>query len=138
MVLRARVRGRVGRRPINLKAPRLFSELSGLLLLCHTEIGLRPMNFEDRPADTTPQAWEAYLKPQAYPRDGPVREAQASFYALRQPSRACGGRCSGVGCPHASEHEVLLRLAALHLDRETMIRAYGWDPESDEAIPGPA
>jgi hypothetical protein len=31
--------------------------------------------------------------------------------------------------PDASEKEVKLRLAALSLDRETMIRVYGWDPE---------
>ena len=31
--------------------------------------------------------------------------------------------------PDASEQEVKLRLAALSLDRETMIRVYGWDPE---------
>ena len=31
--------------------------------------------------------------------------------------------------PGASEQEVKLRLAALSLDRETMIRVYGWDPE---------
>ncbi len=31
--------------------------------------------------------------------------------------------------PDASEKELKLRLAALSLDRETMIRVYGWDPE---------
>ena len=31
--------------------------------------------------------------------------------------------------PDASEREIKLRLAALSLDRETMIRVYGWDPE---------
>ena len=30
--------------------------------------------------------------------------------------------------PGASEREVFLRVAARRLDRETMIRAYGWDP----------
>lgn len=33
--------------------------------------------------------------------------------------------------PEASDHEVLLRVAARHLPRELMIRAYGWDPEND-------
>jgi hypothetical protein len=27
------------------------------------------------------------------------------------------------------EREILLRLAALTIDRQTMIRAFGWDPE---------
>lgn len=31
--------------------------------------------------------------------------------------------------PNASDHEVLLRVAARHLPRDLMIRAYGWDPE---------
>ncbi|MBI1791524.1 MAG: hypothetical protein HYR60_28680 [Acidobacteria bacterium] len=31
--------------------------------------------------------------------------------------------------PEAGEREVFLRMAARHLDRETMVRAYGWDPE---------
>lgn len=29
------------------------------------------------------------------------------------------------------ERELRLRLAALWLDRETMIRAFGWDPEKE-------
>jgi hypothetical protein len=32
--------------------------------------------------------------------------------------------------PAISEREAFLRTAARHLDREAMIRAYGWDPES--------
>jgi hypothetical protein len=31
--------------------------------------------------------------------------------------------------PQASDEELRLRLAALTLDRETMIKVYGWDPE---------
>ena len=34
--------------------------------------------------------------------------------------------------PGIDEREVFLRTAARHLDRETMIRVYGWDPESAE------
>lgn len=30
-----------------------------------------------------------------------------------------------------SEREIKLRLASLWLDRETMIKVYGWDPESE-------
>jgi len=32
--------------------------------------------------------------------------------------------------PQAGEREVFLRAAALRLGRETVSRAYGWDPES--------
>jgi len=31
--------------------------------------------------------------------------------------------------PEATEREVFLRVAARRLDRETMVRVYGWDPE---------
>ena len=31
--------------------------------------------------------------------------------------------------PDADEREVFLRVAARRLDRETMIKAYGWDPD---------
>jgi hypothetical protein len=31
--------------------------------------------------------------------------------------------------PDASEREIFLRMAALRLDRDMMIRVYGWDPE---------
>jgi len=34
--------------------------------------------------------------------------------------------------PEASEREVFLRMASRHLDRQTMIRAFGWDPMSHE------
>ena len=31
--------------------------------------------------------------------------------------------------PHASDREVFLRRVARTLDRQTMIRCYGWDPD---------
>ena len=33
--------------------------------------------------------------------------------------------------PQAGEREVFLRTASRHLDSETMIRVYGWDPDGD-------
>jgi len=33
--------------------------------------------------------------------------------------------------PEADEREVFLRATARRLDRETMIKAYGWDPKAD-------
>lgn len=35
--------------------------------------------------------------------------------------------------PGIEEREVFLRAAARHLDRKTMIRVYGWDPQSADA-----
>lgn len=34
--------------------------------------------------------------------------------------------------PQADDREVFLRVAARHLDRDLMIRAYGWDPNEHE------
>jgi hypothetical protein len=33
--------------------------------------------------------------------------------------------------PDANDREVLLRVAARHLPRDLVIRAYGWDPQAD-------
>jgi hypothetical protein len=43
---------------------------------------------------------------------------------------ACGLSLAGLRqrYPESSEKEWFLRLAAMRLDRETMIRVYGWDP----------
>jgi len=35
--------------------------------------------------------------------------------------------------PHATNREVELRLMALRVDREAMVRFLGWDPEREEA-----
>lgn len=32
--------------------------------------------------------------------------------------------------PQADEREIFLRVAARRLDRDTMVRVYGWDPEA--------
>jgi len=93
------------------------------------------MSFEDRPADTTPQAWAAYL--------GLIQQMNPSeklrlIFMLSANLRALAEAGVRYRFPDASEHEVLLRTAALYLDRQTMIRAYGWDPQSDESIPGSA
>ena len=37
--------------------------------------------------------------------------------------------------PDADDREVFLRTAARRLSRDLMIRAYGWDPETNESSP---
>ena len=32
--------------------------------------------------------------------------------------------------PAAGDHEIRMRVASRHLDRDTMMRVYGWDPEA--------
>ena len=41
--------------------------------------------------------------------------------------------CAGIRerHPNATPREIQLRLGALRIDRETMIRAFGWDPEKE-------
>jgi hypothetical protein len=88
------------------------------------------MRPSDEFGDTDPRALEVFLSLQ---REMSVSQKIATVFELSgmllQLSEA-GVRRS---YPNAGEREVLLRVAARHLDRETMIRAYGWDPEGDDA-----
>jgi len=78
-------------------------------------------------SDTDPRALEVFLECQ---RRMTASEKMQGMFAwsqiLFEMSRAAIRRQH----PDADEHEVFLRTAARRLDRETMIRVYGWDPES--------
>jgi hypothetical protein len=78
-------------------------------------------------ADTDEKAFEALIEIQ---RRIPPGDKLA--YALRHSGMLMNLARQGVRrmYPDASEREVFLREAARRLDRETMIRAYGWDPEA--------
>lgn len=80
-------------------------------------------------SDTSPEALEKWIEIQrAMPPGEKLRVVmEASEMVLRMYEMGVRAQY-----PDASDHEVLLRVAARHLDRETMIKAYGWDPESDE------
>src|SRR5271166_2187703 len=39
-----------------------------------------------------------------------------------------------IAYPEADDREVFLRTAARRLSRDLMIRAYGWDPETNEEL----
>jgi hypothetical protein len=76
--------------------------------------------------DTTPQALEVfvnlYRNMTADQRATRVFELCAFHESLQWASvRAM--------YPGASEHELLMRVASRRLDRETMIKVYGWDPQ---------
>ena len=80
-------------------------------------------------SDTDPQAmavWVNLLRNQS-----PAEKITAVFEltALAWDMAARGVRSR---YPNASEREVFLRTAALHLSREEMIRAYQWDPQAHE------
>jgi hypothetical protein len=90
------------------------------------------MNFEDRPADTTPRAWEAYI---ALIREiDPVEKLELTFQACAN-LRAWAEAGVRFRYPQASDREVQLRVAALSMDRRVFMRAFGWDPDSDDPIP---
>jgi hypothetical protein len=82
---------------------------------------MKPLSL-DTPPDVEERLIERYRK-----MSGPERLAIALDLsrAVRQLALA------GIRARHPglSEREELLRLAALTLDRETVIEVYGWDPE---------
>lgn len=64
---------------------------------------------------------EAYRRMPPWEKAGRVREMADALEALA---------LAGIAArhPQATEHERRLRSAALRLDRETMMCAFGWDP----------
>jgi hypothetical protein len=91
-----------------------------------------PLVFEDRPADTTPQAWEAYLQMM---REMDPSQKFVRVFELSAALRAWGEAGVRLRFPQASDREVQLRAAALTMDRCVFIRAFGWDPDSDDPVP---
>src|SRR6185295_5081577 len=78
--------------------------------------------------DTSPKI-EAFLI-EAYRRMTPLSPNRASARSTGRRSPAWAVRLRSM--THSSfspEREVRLRLASLWLDRKTMIKAFGWDPE---------
>jgi len=78
--------------------------------------------------DTDPQAMEVWLD--LLRRMTPGERIAAAFdltnFALQM--NATGVRSA---FPEADDREVLLRVAARHLPRDLMIRAYKWDPDAN-------
>ena len=85
-----------------------------------------PGDFE---RDTTPKALEVFYGIQR--RQTPAQKAQTLFRLidLVQSLTESGVR---QRYPNASEREVFLRAASLRIDRDSMIKAYGWDPVEHE------
>jgi hypothetical protein len=81
-------------------------------------------------SDTDPRALEVFLECQrrmtaSEKLQGILQLNRMVFETARAEIRR---QHPGIG-----EREVFLRTAARHLDRETMLRVYGWDPETAEA-----
>ena len=77
--------------------------------------------------DTDPKALEVFLELQR--KMTPAEKVRAVFGLTNMLLRLSE---SGVRSlfPKADDREVFLRAAARRLDRDTMIRVYGWDPQA--------
>lgn len=77
--------------------------------------------------DTPPEIEEVLLE--GYRRMPPVEKLRQVFDLNRTAQQMAALRIQARYGPKLPERELRLRLAALWLDRETMMEAFGWDPE---------
>ncbi|HYU35194.1 MAG TPA: hypothetical protein VEW48_23830 [Thermoanaerobaculia bacterium] len=80
-----------------------------------------------RLSDTPPEIEEILLA--GYRRMTPAQKLERVMDLNRAAREMALARIRATYGPDLSEGEERLRLAALWLDRETMIRVFGWDPE---------
>ncbi len=77
-------------------------------------------------SDTHPKALEVFLSLQR--QMTPAQKVSLVFNLTTMVLRLSEAGVR-MDYPQADEREVFLRAAARRLDRETMIRVYGWDPQ---------
>jgi len=77
-------------------------------------------------SDTTPEALSVWLE---LLRKMPEGEKLASVFEMIDFARQMAAAGVRMRYPEASDGEVDLRVAALYLNREEMIRVYRWDPQ---------
>ena len=77
-------------------------------------------------SDTPPEVEEILLE--GYRRMPPIEKLRQVFDLNRSAQQMAALRIEARYGPNLSERELRLRLAALWLDRETMIKAFGWEP----------
>jgi hypothetical protein len=80
-------------------------------------------------SDTDPRAMAVWVN---LLRNQSAAEKIAAVFELTALAWEMAERGVRSRYPDASEHEVFLRTAALHLSREEMIQAYQWDPQEHE------
>ena len=76
-------------------------------------------------SDTDPKALEVFLD---IHRKMPAARKIDMVFELTEMVLGAAKAAVRMQYPDADEREVFLRATARRLDRETMIRAYGWDP----------
>jgi hypothetical protein len=77
-------------------------------------------------ADTDPKALEFFLDLHRKMTPG---ERVAQIFEMSSFMEGLQRSSVRSMYPDADEREVFLRVAARRLDRETMIKVYGWDPD---------
>ncbi len=83
------------------------------------------MPVSTRWCDTSPEAWEVFLEVQR--RRTPMEKLTTAF-ELSETVRRLSLSGLRLRHPGASERELFLRMVALQIPRDLMIRAYGWHP----------
>jgi hypothetical protein len=78
-------------------------------------------------SDTDPQALEVFSSVQR--AMNPAQKIQAVFQQIELLHSMAAARERQLH-PEAGEREIFLRVVAHRLDRETMLRVYGWYPDS--------
>jgi hypothetical protein len=78
--------------------------------------------------DTSPEAERVLLE--GYRRMTPEKKL-AIVDDLNRATRQMAASRIRQKYPHATEREVVLRLASLTLGRDLMIRAFAWDPDRE-------
>jgi len=79
-------------------------------------------------ADTDRKALEVFIDLQ---RKMKPAEKTAGVFQMNQAVRRIRDTHERKLHPCASDREIFLRVAAHHLDRDTMLRVYGWCPPVD-------
>ncbi len=87
------------------------------------------MPVSTRYADTDPRALEVFIE--LHRRMTPSQKLAAVFEMSEMLLRMSLADVKRQH-PNASEREAFLRMAARHLDRDLMLRAYGWHPDLSE------
>lgn len=80
------------------------------------------------PSDTNKETERIYLR---LLREAPPWRKAAMVDSLTRACQELAAAGIRMRHPNASEKEVLMRLAALWLDREIMIRVFDWDSEHE-------
>jgi len=84
-------------------------------------------------SDTDPKALEVFID---LKRKMTPAQKTAGVFQMNEAVRRIRETRERKLYPRASDREIFLRIAAYHLDRDTMLRVYGWYPPVDNNLRG--